>query len=175
LGKSGDLVAAGLIVPAHGQPTPPTLQQAPEVLRRLPQPDDPSWRNADCGSEDWVSFRPRNQQEMWVDGEIKRAKAEIWTLLVGGVRRTLEGPVVAGGDAPRGLNEVRGELLTRIARTPIPEDALGQWHVAVKPVRASRASCMGCHSDDGKPALGPPRIKNLKLHDPLGYLVYLYR
>ena len=110
-----------------------------------------------------------------MDGEIKRANVEIWTLLVGGAHRTLEGPVVAGGDAPQGLNEVRRQLLARIAKTPIPEDILGQWRVAVKPVRATRESCVGCHSGAGNPGIGPPRIKNLKLRDPLGYLIYLYR
>ena len=96
-----------------------------------------------------------------MEGEIKRANVEIWTLLVGGMHRTLEGPVVAGGDAPQGLNEMRRQLLGRIGKTPIPEDVLGEWRVVVKPVMATRESCVGCHSDAGKPGIGPPRI-NLK-------------
>jgi len=151
------------------------LAQAKQPLRQFPQPGNPVWRNEGCGTKDWALFRPRNPQEQWVDGEIKRARLEIWTLLVGGVRRTLEGPVVAGVAAPGGLNEVRGQLLPRIAKSPIPEETLGSWQVVVKPVRATHESCIGCHTDTGKPTYGPPRIKNLKLGDPLGYLVYLYR
>ncbi len=151
------------------------LGQVTQSLRRLPQPNDPGWRNAVCGGRDWAPFRPRNRQEQWVVSEIKDANVEIWTLLVGGVRRTLEGPVVAGSDAPQGLNEVRRLLLPRIAKTPIPEEALENWQVAVRPVRASRESCLGCHADKGKAATGPPRIQGLKLQDTLGFLVYLYR
>ena len=151
------------------------LGQVNQTLRRLPQPTDPRWQNAQCGGRDWAPFRPRNRQEEWVAAEIKRANVEIWTLLVGGARRTLEGPVVVGSDAPRELNEIRRQLLPRIARTPIPADALKDWQVAVKVVRASRESCLGCHADRGKARLGPPLIKGLKLGDPLGFLVYLYR
>jgi hypothetical protein len=110
-----------------------------------------------------------------VASEVKNANVEIWTFLVGGVRRTLEGPVVAGSDTPQGLNEVRRLLLPRIARTPIPEDPLENWQVVVRAVRASRESCLGCHADQGTPGLGPPRIKGLKLQGTLGFLVYLYR
>ena len=118
------------------------LTQAGKSLRKLPQPGSPAWRDPQCGGRDWAPFRPRNTQEQWVDGEIKRARLEIMTLLVGGVRRTLEGPVVVGNDDPSGLDEIRSQLLPRIARTPIGEDALKNWTVAVRPVRASRESCL---------------------------------
>jgi hypothetical protein len=144
-------------------------------LRRLPQPTNPTWSNPACGDKDWVSFQPRNPQEEWVDGEIKRTKVEVWTLLVGAAGRTLEGPVVAGGTTPQGMDDVRSQLLPRIAKTPISEGTLGPWRVSVKPVRASRESCMGCHTGDRKMLVRPPQIANLKLGDPLGYLVYLYR
>jgi len=133
------------------------------------------WDRRSRGFDGGRKFRPRNPQEQWVDGEIKRANMEIWTLLVGGVHRTLEGLVVAGGNAPQGLNEVRRPLLARIAKTPIPDNVLGQWRVAVKPVRATREACVGCHSGAGNPGIGPTRIEGLKLQDPLGYLIYLYR
>ena len=100
---------------------------------------------------------------------------EIWTLLVGGVRRSLEGPVVVGSNAPEDLNEVRRQLLPRVAKTPIPEDGLEHWQVVVRPVLATRESCLECHADRGRREMGPPRFKGLKLRDPLGYLVYLYR
>jgi hypothetical protein len=151
------------------------LGQTNQTLRRLPQPSDPHWRNAQCGGRDWAPFRPRNAQEEWVVSEVKRARLEIWTLLVGGARRTLEGPVVVGNDAPREMDEIRRQLLSRVVRTPIPDDALNQWQVSVKPVRASRETCVGCHADQGRSALGPPPIKGLKIGDPLGYLIYLYR
>jgi hypothetical protein len=151
------------------------LGQMSQTLRRIPQPDNPGWLNPQCGGRDWAPFRPRNSQEKWVLGEIERANVEIWALLVSGVRRTLEGPVVAGNQAPQQLDDLRRKLLPRIAATPIPDTPLDQWQVAIRPVRASRESCLGCHTDHGKPEMGPPRIKGLKLRDPLGYLVYLYR
>ncbi len=39
------------------------LGQVSQMLRRLPQPDDPRWENAQCGKRDWAPFRPRNAQE----------------------------------------------------------------------------------------------------------------
>lgn len=152
------------------------LGQKAQTLRRLPQPGDPGWMNAACGGRDWALFRPRNEQEKWAIGEIEKGKVEVWALLVGAARRTLEGPVVAGSTDPQGLNEVRRQLLPVVAQTPIPEKDLAGWRVAVRPVRATQDACLGCHADTGKPGVfGPPLIKGLKLRDPLGYLVYLYR
>jgi len=87
------------------------LGDTTQVLRRLPQSDDPGWRNAQCGGRDWAPFRPRNRQEQWVATEVHSSRVEIWTFLVGGVRRTLEGPVVSGNGNPQALNEARRLLL----------------------------------------------------------------
>jgi hypothetical protein len=64
-------------------------------------------------------------------------------------------------------------VLATAGPSSVRRDALKNWQVVVKPVRASRESCVKCH--DGKPDFGPPPIKGLKLGDPLGYLVYLFR
>lgn len=152
-----------------------SLSNLEHGVRRFPQPTNPTWSNPRCGEKDWISFQPRNSQEQWVDGEIKRAKVEIWTLLVSAVHRTLEGPVVAGGTAPQDMDDVRSQLLPRVAKTPISEGRLGMWRVTVKPVRASQESCIGCHTGDRTMHIRPAQIANLKLGDPLGYLVYLYR
>lgn len=151
------------------------MRQLHEEPRVLPTPDNPSWRNRGCGAADWARFRPRNRQEQWAAREVGRGDVAIMTFLVGGVHRTMEGPVIVGGGPPADLNELRRRLLPRIKETPIPEDPLGEWRVAVRSVRATRESCVGCHADTGKQAPSPPRIKGLKLNDPLGYLVYLYR
>jgi len=149
------------------------LGRPTQTLRQLPQPDDPTWRNPACSSRDWAPFEARNSQEEWVAGEVARAGVEIWALLIGEANRTLEGPVVLGTDSPVGMNEIRRELLTRAAETPIPDAPLAGWSVVVRPVRASDESCLGCHTGGG--FTNPPPIPDLEIGDPLGYIVYLYR
>ena len=149
------------------------LGRPAQTLRQLPQPDDPTWRNPNCGTRDWAPFEPRNSEEKWVAGEVSRAKVEVWALLVGERHRTLEGPVVVGNSAPQQMNEVRRALLPRVARTPISEEPLSGWRVLVKPVKASRDDCVGCHTRGG--AGGPPATPGLERGDPIGYLIYLFR
>jgi len=156
------------------------LKQLYEGPRKLPQPRSPGWRNPECGPNDWAPFRARNKQERWVAEEIARGKVEIWTLLAGEARRQLEGPVVAGTESPEGLDGVREELLKRVKQTPIPEGDIGGWKVSVRAVRAVEESCVKCHSaeaasGEGRILSGAARIKGLKLRDPLGYLIYVYR
>jgi hypothetical protein len=156
-----------------------TLKQLYEGPRKLPQPRSPGWRNPECGPNDWAPFRPGTKQEKWVADEIARGKVEIWTLLAGEARRQLEGPVVAGNDNPKGLDGVREELLRRVKLTPIPEGDIGGWKVVVRAVRAVEESCVRCHTAEpvGETGIlgGAARIKGLKLRDPLGYLIYVYR
>jgi len=73
------------------------------------------------------------------------------------------------------LDEIRRQLLPRIAQTPIPEGDLGHWQAVIRPVKASRESCLECHTDHGKPEMGHLALRASKLRDTLGYLVYLYR
>lgn len=143
----------------------------PESLRRFPQAPDFVWRNSACGGLDWVSFRPVNSQETWVVNEVDRAKVEIWTMLVSAKQRSLEGPVVLGTESPESLTDIRRQLLARAAKPPISEDPLDNWQVVVKPIRASREACLSCHNQRTWPGSTPA----LKLGDPLGFAVYLFR
>lgn len=112
-----------------------------------------------CINLQWSLFQPRNQQETWVQREANRANIEVLTFLTGKNTR-LHGPLALTNDPHTDLTRLRRLVIE--ARKSHREEAIDDWQVIVRPVRASRKSCLECH-------------QGLRVGDAIADLIYLYR
>jgi hypothetical protein len=146
-------------------------------------------------------FNPENAKELSIVGDLTRARLSVGLYLAGrnslksasdateaaaSTGKPIRGPIIISGNerAPHfptalELRERGLKAMQAFQKSDRYDFGVRDWNVVAIPVRASDASCLNCHLyNDVKtlPGAGPDEQSlKLRIGDPLGLLLYVYR
>jgi hypothetical protein len=140
-------------------------------MRRIALPDHHGVRQ----------FQPENANELAVVGRIQKKGYELAVFLAG--RTVLSLPLPMNVQGPALVTNLRDPKQLPTPDVLLPESRaalasfqsaneydtrVGDWTVAMRPLRASNAGCVGCHNPEGLQS-------GVKIGDALGAVIYVYR
>jgi hypothetical protein len=126
-------------------------------------------------------FQPENASELAVVDQIRKKGYELVVFLAG--RSVLSTPLPIGVLGPAAVTSVRDPKQLPGPATLLPESRaalasfqtgegydirMGDWTVAMRPLRASNEGCVACHS-------ARTAETGIRLGDALGVLMYAFR